>query len=214
MRPTKKQIKNGTYKYIGIIPNGEWHRKCTGPAHDQPEYLPATEKYFYFHKSGKSKGKPVARCRLCNNWSKVKSPGSYHGLIPVSVAQKYFIEATNHIGLMELSRRTGLSRTTIRKGITAIEGSIHKSVLRKVMLELTSIQRKNEYSISAAAKWRIDRRLNRNYEVCSGCGTPKANFTIGCENCNARFYDQYRRGHITESEWNKIKEQIRPSSPY
>ena len=198
---------------MGAVPNGEWYKLCTGPAHEKPEYLPVTEKYFYFHKTGKEKGQPTSRCRLCNNWSKVKTMGSYQGVVPVSVARRFFIEAVNRIGAAELERRTGVTRNTIRKAIVDHEGNIRKSVLRRVMLELTSIQRKNEHSISerSNAKWYAEQRLHNGYQTCPGCGTPTSNFTSGCDKCIDRLASRRRRGTIEEREYLKIKERLRLS---
>lgn len=202
VKPTKKQIELGTYKKV----RGEWYKLCTGPAHDKPEYLPATEKYFYVHKSGSQKGRLVSRCRLCINWDKVKFPSSYSGgLVPVRLVQRFFIEATNRIGVAELSRRTGVSPKTIQKGIKGGEGEFHKHVVRRIMLELTSMQRKNENDINAYSKWRQERRLASRLKRCSGCGGLQANLTKGCGACLDRFRGQWRSGKITFEEWKAIQ---------
>jgi len=212
LRPTKQQVKNGTFRYVGRVPNGEWYKLCTGPAHEEPEYLPATEKYFHFHKSGDKKGRPVARCRLCINWNKVGSPGSYHGLVPIHIARRFFLEAVNCIGATELARRAGISRGTVYKVTTRMEGSIQKRILRQVMLELTSIQRNGEHSISNQAKWRAQRKIFNGYQVCSSCGTPQSNYTADCVRCQDRAYNRHKSGAISDSEYARIREQLRLSS--
>ena len=208
MKPTEIQIRNGTFKYVDRI----LFKRCTGPAHEEPEYLPATEKYFHFHRKGKYAGQPLPRCRLCVNWNKIQSPGSHQGYVSIRVAQQFFVEATNRIGAWELAQRTGLSPTTIRKVLTTTEGNIRKTVLRKVMLELTSIQRKREYSISNGAKWRARQRLFDGYDVCAGCGTPKTNISLRCSNCYERYRTLFKDGTISENEWSAIKWQL--SSQY
>ena len=187
-----------------------WHKRCTGPAHDEHEYLPATEKYFYFRKSGKNKGRPQARCRLCSNWTKLKSPGSHHGYIPVDAARPYYTEIVNRIGVTELHRRSGLATGHILRVLTDMNKKyVEKAKLRKVMLELVSARRKNEYSISKGARWRQERRNAKHIELCAGCGTPKNNATIGCTACRTRHYDRFSKGQITKKEWNKIQAKIR-----
>jgi hypothetical protein len=201
MKPSKEQIARGTYKRL----DGLWYKRCTGPAHDQPEYLPATEKYFYMHKSGAREGEFVARCRLCNNWRKLKFPGPHNGLVPSRIVAPFFREAVNRIGMLELANRTGLSRTTVRKGLRGGEDRMQKAVVRRLMLELTSIQRKGEHSINAHSRWRQDKRNNEGLEVCAGCGGFIRSITTDCATCWERYRGWYRRGKITEKEWQEFK---------
>ena len=206
--PSKKQITTGTYKKDKA--SGQWYKLCTGPAHDKPEYLPANEKYFYTHKSGKQKGMLVARCRLCINWDKVKFPSAYGGsLIPVRLVQHFFIEAVNRVGVAELHRRTGLAQNTIRKGVAGGDGSFHKKVVRALMLELTSLQRKDEKSINPYSRWRQERRLASKLPRCSGCGGLQRNWTKDCSTCRDRFVGLHRRGKITTEEWERIQREHR-----
>ena len=201
MRPSKEQIAKGTYKQI----HGRWYKLCTGPAHDEPEYLPATDKYFYSRKSGVREGEFVARCRLCINWNKLKFPGPHNGLVPASAVAPFFREAVNRIGALELSRRTGLSPTTIRRGLQGGERRLQKAVVRRMMLELTSIQRKGEHSINEHSRWRQEKRNLAGLELCAGCGGFVRNVTSDCPTCWERFRGWYRRGKITEKEWEEAK---------
>lgn len=207
-QPSKKQVDNGTYKLM----HGRWYKRCTGPAHEEPEYLPASDKYFYRYKSGKNKGKFVPRCRLCINWHKVKSPGSYHGEVPIRLVRPFFIEAANRIGVRELSRRTGVSEATIRKAIMDDEGMMRKVGVRKVMLELTSLQRKNEISIGPHSRWRQERRNAKGHGRCSGCGGLERNVTRDCYTCYERHRGWYRRGVITLDAWEKVKADFRDTN--
>lgn len=201
MNPTKKQIANGTYKLVDV----GWHKLCTGPAHEEPEYLPATSKYFYTHKSGPMKGELVSRCRLCSNWTKLKSPGSHHGYVEVEKVHQFYTEAVNRIGAAELNRRTGLSLGHLRAVVNKDQKYVKKAQLRRLMLELTSIKRKNEYAADLRSKWRTEQRNNNGLEVCKKCGTPKENITRGCDGCSDRWYARYRSGKITKAEWDRVK---------
>lgn len=140
-------------KYI----KGDKHRLCSGPAHDEPVWLPETEKYFYKHKTGRRMGKFTNRCRLCVNWNKLKSPGE-SGTVPVSEVQSYFIEGVRRVGMMEFCRRTGLTQTTMRDVTLGRQMRVQKRTVRKVMLEVISIRRKGEVrhkdSIRAGARLR------------------------------------------------------------
>jgi len=204
VKPSKTQIANGTYKIV----DGTWHKLCTGPAHEEPEYLPATDKYFYVHKSGAMEGKLTPRCRLCANWDKLKSPGSHHGWIAVEKVHPYYTEAINRIGQAELQRRSGLSAGHIRSVVNKRQKYVKKAQLRRLMLELTSIRRKNEYSISNGSKWRRDKRNDDDRETCAGCGTLKVNYTRGCDNCWNRLNYLYRSKKITKKQYEQTKKEI------
>ena len=206
MTPTKKQLENGTYKLI----NGKWHKRCTGPAHEEPEYLPATNKYFHSHKSGVNKGKFLTRCRLCINWTKLKTRGSHHGLVEVEKVFPLYVEAVNRIGIEELAKRAGVSVGHIEHVVRKETKHVQKRPVRAVLLELTSLKRKGEVSKSASLRHRNDARNNSGFDTCAGCGTPKTNITRGCENCWSRYYDMYRRKKISKAEWSKIRVEYFP----
>lgn len=199
--PTVKAIQMGSYKQR----YGIWFKLCTGPAHEGPIWLPATTKYFYFRKTGKQAGRPVARCRLCHQWNKLKSPGSLHGYVPVEKVLPFYTEAINRIGMTELSRRARVSLHHLGDVVMGKQKVVQKATLRKVMLELVSIQRKNEYLIEGRTRWRTERRNSNGLETCAGCGTPKRNYTAGCDNCWQRGFDLFKRKKITKEEWQKIR---------
>src|SRR4051812_26043116 len=118
------------------------HKKCTGPAHDEPAYLPATEKYFHVRRSsskgGHLAGDLLSRCRLCVNWDKLKSPGSTAGLVDARDARPIYLEAVNRVGLMELARRSGISHNSIAAMLAGERRFVQKAKLRAVLLELIS----------------------------------------------------------------------------
>lgn len=118
-------------------------RLCTGPGHDEPTWLPATEKYFYQHKSGAQVGQFQSRCRLCFNWNRLKSPG-ISGWVPYKDAYPFVYEAVARVGIMEAARRTGLSRSTLHKFLHGQHIHMQKRTLRVIMLEVISMRRKGE----------------------------------------------------------------------
>ncbi len=193
LQPSALHLKRSDSRYKLI--DGQWNKICSGPSHDAPTYLPATEKYYYFHKTGERTGKPLGRCRLCSNWARIKDPypGRLTGYVPVSSVRSFYFEAANRIGLMELSRRAGVTPAHIQKVLNDKNKQfVSKRTLRKIMLELVSIQRKNEHSISKQARWRAEKRLMRPHDICAGCGTPTQNFTEDCKSCQERKRGQER----------------------
>jgi hypothetical protein len=198
---TPQQLQSGRYQQI----DGMWHKLCSGPAHDQPELLPANDKYFIFKKSD---GRPVARCRLCHNWSKLKNPtrGSLHGYVPVEDVRSFYIEAVNRIGVKELANRSGVSIGHILRVLTEVDKKfVEKATLRKIMLELVSMQRKGEFAPSKHARWRTDRRNNGVLGNCKGCGGILRNITRGCTSCYDRYYRWFKDKRITKKQWESAK---------
>ena len=118
-------------------------RLCTGPGHDEPIWLPATEKYFHQHKSGQRKGKMASRCRLCQNWNKLQSPGE-SGWIAASKVRSFFIEGVHRVGMMEFCRRAKINPGAVRKIIDGSTQHVQKRTTRKAMLEVISMRRKGE----------------------------------------------------------------------
>lgn len=128
--------------------DGVEHKLCSGPGHDEPTWLPATEKYFYVFKNGKRAGYLTSRCRLCSNWDKLKSPG-LSGRVPISDVKQYFTEGVNRIGVVEFARRTGISESTISYIIRGSKNgvrykTVQKQIVRKCFLEVISLRRKEE----------------------------------------------------------------------
>jgi hypothetical protein len=103
----------------------------------------------------------------------------------------FFHEAANRVGVMELSNRAGISPNTLTAILMGRNKYVRKETLRKVMLELISMRRKKEHSISKYAAWRIRKRANGSADTCQGCHTALSNYTEGCEICWER---KYRRG--------------------
>ena len=205
MIPTKTQLSTGAFKLI----DGVWHKRCTGPAHEQPEWLPASPKYFIQRRTVKNGATQfVARCRLCHNWEKLKSPtkGSLHGYVPVADVRPFYIEAVNRIGVTELHRRSGVSKGHILRVLTANDKKfVEKATLRKIMLELISMQRRHESYQNGQTRWRTDRRNNGHLGTCAGCGGSYKNVTRNCQTCKDRFYRWFRNGRITLKEWEAAK---------
>lgn len=121
---------------------GVMHKLCTGPGHDVPTWLPADDKYFYRHKSGRREGGLTSRCRLCTNWNKLQSPG-ISGTVSITSVRPFAIELVHRLGKAEAARRAEISPTTLRRILVGF-GDIQKQTVRKIMLQLISARRKGE----------------------------------------------------------------------
>lgn len=190
MIPTKKQLQSRRYRFI----NGEWHKRCAGPAHEEPVWLPSNEKYFYLQKSGEKNGKLLAWCRLCSNWNnlKVRTPLSEQGYVRAEDVRPLFQEAVTRCGVNELSRRTGVSRDQLVEIIQGRTTVVRKKTVKAVLLELISMKRKKEFPINPQAAFMARKRLNGDAVTCAGCGTLAANFTEGCKLC----WDRHKRRKV------------------
>lgn len=182
MIPTDRQVANGTFRKF----DGRWYKVCRGPAHEFPEYLLATEKYFHVYKTGPRKGSLKSRCRLCSHWETVKpeTRGSERGIVTVESVHLYFVEAANRAGITELSRRTGLTKNTLGNVLNRKQPFVRRMTVRLVMLELISMKRKGEFPINNYARAKVIRRTNTSAtEFCAGCRTTLDNYTANCSTC-------------------------------
>lgn len=202
--PRKKDVTQGIYKLI----DGIWHKRCNGPAHDEPTYLPATEKYFYVRKSPGRREHFVSNCRLCNCWRGciargLEVKGLNHGFVDRSQVIHIYQEAVNRLGLMELSKRTGLSYEGLSLVLYGRTRRVRKANLRKVMLELISARRHginspNQLVPKSNARWQAQRRgQGFDTKYCTGCGVliekPDQPITEGCRHCADRLAHFNRR---------------------
>lgn len=122
---------------------GQMYRICLGPGHDVPTWLPETEKYFHQNKSGEREGQFSARCRICQNWPKLKNPG-LSGYVPATEVKVWFEEGIRRVGVMEFSRRAGLSPTTVKNVLSGKYKRVQKKTVKRVMMAVISMRRKNE----------------------------------------------------------------------
>lgn len=127
---------------------------CTGPAHAQPISLPVNENNWNFHRSGPKAGEPVARCKLCVNWTKLLDPSGPHGFATVSVELQTFakelVERCNG-SAHRLRHHHGVRPETVK----AIAAGTHKRIQKKTALKILralneqrKIDRRNGHSES------------------------------------------------------------------
>src|SRR5262249_4188412 len=65
---------------------------CSGPAPPEPTRLPIDRQHWNFHQSGRYQGKPVARCKACQNWAKLVHKDGPHGLTAAATVLPYLKE--------------------------------------------------------------------------------------------------------------------------
>jgi DNA-binding Xre family transcriptional regulator len=192
--PKQKDVTLGYFKRV----NNLWYKRCTGPGHSGIVYLPATEKYFAVRKNRGvgNKGQFLSRCRLCENWANIKGdpPPIGPGFCPAYQVRPFVVEAVNRVGLNEFASRVGMSYEGLSRIIEGKTLRVRTTNLRKIILELISIKRKNEVSISSASRTRAIKRLHRYQgSVCPECGTLQDNVTEGCSHCADRIRQRLRR---------------------
>lgn len=147
--------------------NGQRERLCKGPGHDEPTWLPETAKYFWQRKTGRQAGTYVSQCRLCKNWTRVKSPG-LSGYVPDHIVRPYVVEGVHKVGLAEFSRRVGRNSSVLKQIIEQPFKKKQKRFVRRVMLEVISIRRKGEVRHRTdIAAGRLARGLPDNHTVTS-----------------------------------------------
>lgn len=145
------RAKNGQILASVRIIDGKKERRCTGPSHSEPTWLPDTDKYFYMRKSGKYAGTHVSRCRLCSAWRSGLSLDE-SGYVPAHVIKPFLIEGINRVGIMEFCRRSGVTQTNAYKIRHNRQRRVTRSVAKRIMLEVVSMRRKNEVRHRASIK--------------------------------------------------------------
>jgi hypothetical protein len=124
--------------------NGVLHKQCRGPAHDEPTWLPATEKYFYFYKTGMYRGQIYGRCRRCVNWKRIKKCPEKSGVVPIDEIRPFFIEAVNRVGLTEASRRIGMHYQNVKTIIDGNRTKVLRTSAEKVILAVMEMRKNGE----------------------------------------------------------------------
>jgi len=112
---------------------------CTGPSHAEPVYLPVTPEHWYFHKSGRSTGKPVTPCRTCVNWKKLINKGGPHGLVAAAMVVPWARELVERCdGLYRVQRLHGIGETTLRAIVNGDNPHVQKRTAQRILVALAS----------------------------------------------------------------------------
>jgi len=142
--------------------NAKW---CRGPAHEQPAFLPDTEEFFYFYKSGPRQGFSHSWCKACYRWN-----GMYDSqMIDCSKILSFVGELVLRCGSREnAARYASIGVSTIYKVTSYGQCSVQVPTAKKLLLALDRKRREDraaghtpqayrEHRISVA---RAEERLN------------------------------------------------------
>jgi hypothetical protein len=144
---------------------------CTGPSHRSPVFLPATEDYWHFHKSGPYEGKPLSRCKDCQGWTRRTHPEEGMGFIPAEGLVPIIQELVSRCDSIKAAAEcAGVARNTLHNILGGRQISIQKRKARAIILALherrkldrknggTSVRFRTEISASAVRQDRIEKR--------------------------------------------------------
>ena len=116
---------------------GKW---CSGPSHESPVYLPRTEEFFYFYKSGRKKGKPHGWCRTCHTWNGFYSSA----LVPCPKIYEYVMELVYRCGTrVEAAKYAGIGVSTIFKITNYGQCTVQVPTAQKLLLALDRRRRED-----------------------------------------------------------------------
>jgi len=115
---------------------------CSGPAHAEPTRLPIDHQHWNFHKSGRYQGKPVSRCKACQNWAKLVHKDGPHGLTAAAAVLPYLKELLERCGSYDqMERRYRINETTTRDLLTGVQARVQKKTAQRILAALAE-QRK------------------------------------------------------------------------
>jgi hypothetical protein len=114
-------------------------KRCNGPLH-KGKYVPLSE--FWYHKSGKRKGKPFSQCIDCENFNKFGDTA--HGLVDYASVKFIFDELVYRIGKTETTRRIGVSANFFYRRQRDSHIRIRKATVARAMIELKKCRENQE----------------------------------------------------------------------
>ncbi len=109
------------------------------------------EKYWHFHKSGRRAGNPLARCRDCQNWAKLKEPGQ-SGWVPAIRLLDLVNELIGRVGISEAARRMNGNPNTLRDIRDGYTTRIQKRTAHRLILAVAECRKKGEMIHKASVK--------------------------------------------------------------
>jgi|SRR5215831_7104651 len=148
---------------------------CTGPAHSGPTRLPVTEEHWHFHRSGPKAGQPVARCKLCTNWTKLLKKDGPHGFVKVTPQLRLLTKelADRCDGHYAVERLHGIRGDTVLMIITGDKQQIQKKTATRLLSALSE-QRKEDRRNGASARFNTAKKIQAAKEErllrMDGCG--------------------------------------------
>ena len=138
---------------------------CTGPAHEQPTRLPLTAEHWYFHRSGVMEGKPLARCRLCVNWTKLIGKHGPHGWVPIGRVHAYGVELLDRCGsASRVEAVHGIHENTILAITRRSQPNVQRKTVARLLVALGE-QRKLDRRNGVSKRFLDARKAQANHEA-------------------------------------------------
>jgi len=105
-----------------------------------PVYLPRTEEFFYFYRSGPKQGKPHGWCKVCHTWN-----GFYNSTcVPCSKIYEYVMELVYRCGTrVEAAKYAGIGVSTIFKITNYGQCTVQVPTAKKLLLALDRRRRED-----------------------------------------------------------------------
>src|SRR5262249_26433095 len=115
---------------------------CSGPSHPEPTRLAIDRQHWNFHQSGRYQGKPVARCKACQNWAKLVHKDGPHGLTAAATVLPYLKELLERCGSYDqLQKRYHVLETTARDLLTGTQTRLQRKTAQRILAALAEQRR-------------------------------------------------------------------------
>lgn len=149
------------------------YKTCTGPAHAGPTRLPLSAEHWNFHRTGAQAGQPVARCKLCNNWTKLIGKDGPHGYVEVNDTLRAYAKELGLRcgGYWSLRAAHELRPETIRTIAEGGKTRVQKKTVVRILVALgeqRKIDRRNGTSPSFIAAKRAQAANEQRMNLLAG----------------------------------------------
>ena len=182
---------------------------CNGPAHERPIELPVTDRYWYFHKSGKKAGQPLHYCKTCSNFHRLKNPTKTNqGTVPAEQVLPILQEIIARVGKSEAARLIEVSPNTNAEILNGSTKRVQKKTAARMINTLRQLRKggviRHRKSIRHGSKLR-DRKERKVRKVNEQNGSIFPELEAAEREKDALRKQAERRGMSLE-EWVQQKE--------
>lgn len=205
--PRKELLQKRPRKKPGVNTIRGNTKRCNCPLHNG-EYVPLDQ--FWYFKSGRMAGKPMARCIAGTRIQQGKDPGKT-GFVPLTRFKFVFRELESRIGRMETCRRAGISINFWMR----MDRGIVTQARKQTMISLISVLRearahdevrhKDSIRHGASARGRKERKVEKKSDLNLPSGDDdaaiKRKYRAQNEDYNKRQSDdRLRRYHTSKTK--------------
>lgn len=120
-------------------------KTCNGPTHKRPTPLPLSPRYWYFHKKGQRRGRPLSKCKACSNAHKTYENGYIPCEKVLPLAQELLLRfGGNSYGALEAtSKYSGIHRASLWRLLNNRYPKVRKATAHKIILALYNKRRED-----------------------------------------------------------------------